>query len=652
MRILAALLSTLLTISSAQAASSIDPTIPPQGAPYAPGPIRGNFGHAISDINALQTLNAGASAPSNPTLGYLWLQTPQNATVYNLKFWDGAAWLPVASLDTVTHTWMPPVGGGVLPNVLSATTTDLGSVPQASLYVTGNNAIQAFGSTSPAGAVKLIIFTGTPTVIDNPASMILPGAANITQAIGDTAIALHLGGGNWQVLFNSRVSGGGGSGCGGGTCQFPLGEGFTVTPGTDNATPLTIGTNTLYGQIVPVSYSAPHTVTTLEMGHLVAATGSVSVPFQLPTAGGTGFELGTSLCFEGDGSGGFTLAASGPSVLLGVPTSSGTATFPQYGSACAASDGSNWHVSSSAVNALPSLGSAHIFVGNSSNLATDVAVSGDVSITNSGAVTVNQVHGVIYPASPSLNTAPVVTSTSGGGTVTYEAVPNAALAHSSTTVNGQTCTLGGSCSITASPGSLTDTHIFVGNGSNVATDVAASGDVSLLDTGAFTVINVNAVAYPSGPTVNTVPVVTNAAGGGTVTYESVPGAALAACTGAASNFACLSLANLFTAHQQPQPVSLTDGATITPLGTDANLYTLTVAGSSHTLACPSTIDFGTYNFRITNSGGVTGFATASCFKYPGGVAPTWSTTDTFIDVLSCTAFDNARLECNALINSQ
>jgi hypothetical protein len=41
---------------------------------------------------------------------------------------------------------------------------------------------------------------------------------------------------------------------------------------------------------------------------------------------------------------------------------------------------------------------------------------------------------------------------------------------------------------------LTSAHLFVGNGSNVATDVAASGDVSLANTGAFTVTGLNGAA--------------------------------------------------------------------------------------------------------------------------------------------------------------
>lgn len=37
--------------------------------------------------------------------------------------------------------------------------------------------------------------------------------------------------------------------------------------------------------------------------------------------------------------------------------------------------------------------------------------------------------------------------------------------------------------------SLTNAHIFVGNGSNAATDVAVSGDLTLANTGAFTIAN-------------------------------------------------------------------------------------------------------------------------------------------------------------------
>lgn len=39
------------------------------------------------------------------------------------------------------------------------------------------------------------------------------------------------------------------------------------------------------------------------------------------------------------------------------------------------------------------------------------------------------------------------------------------------------------------PGELTDAHIYVGNASDEATDVAVSGDLTLANTGAFTIAN-------------------------------------------------------------------------------------------------------------------------------------------------------------------
>ena len=46
-------------------------------------------------------------------------------------------------------------------------------------------------------------------------------------------------------------------------------------------------------------------------------------------------------------------------------------------------------------------------------------------------------------------------------------------------------------SLPYTPTTLTSAHLFVGNGSNVATDVAASGDLTLANTGAFTFNTVN-----------------------------------------------------------------------------------------------------------------------------------------------------------------
>src|SRR5215472_6181191 len=210
MKNIAAALGILVGLSTALptfAASTINPSLPALGLPYNAAPIQQNFGAAANDINAIDTLNAGPSPPANPALGTPWLNTPQNTRIYPLEIWDGpgAAWLTIGSLDSQNNVWIPAVGGGVLPNILSAVTTDLGSVPQAVLNITGNNTIQSFGSLAPPGSIKVGIFGGTATLTGSSALILPTTATSIAQQAGDVVIAVALGSGNWQVIFDSRL---------------------------------------------------------------------------------------------------------------------------------------------------------------------------------------------------------------------------------------------------------------------------------------------------------------------------------------------------------------------------------------------------------------------------------------------------------------
>jgi len=62
------------------------------------------------------------------------------------------------------------------------------------------------------------------------------------------------------------------------------------------------------------------------------------------------------------------------------------------------------------------LADAKIFVGNASNVATAVAVSGDISITNAGVVTVSKINGIAYNADPLVQYA-LLSGRSGGQTL-------------------------------------------------------------------------------------------------------------------------------------------------------------------------------------------------------------------------------------------
>ncbi len=145
----------------------------------------------------------------------------------------------------------------------------------------------------------------------------------------------------------------------------------------------------------------------------------------------------------------------------------------------------NWAISKSNIGYTPltdTLTSAHIFVGNSSNVATDVAMSGDVTIDNTGATTIgntkvtNAMLAGSIAASKLLGTDIATVGTITAGTWQGTAVADSYIASAST----WNAKLGSA---------LTSANIFVGNGSNVATGVALSGDVTITNAGVATVAN-------------------------------------------------------------------------------------------------------------------------------------------------------------------
>ena len=131
----------------------------------------------------------------------------------------------------------------------------------------------------------------------------------------------------------------------------------------------------------------------------------------------------------------------------------------------------------------------NILVGSGTNWATQ-AVSGDATITSGGVVTNAKVDGVTYPASPSTNTVPVVTGTNA---VTYEAVPNAALANSSLTLGSTALTLG---TTTTTVAGLTCSACTLSG-----TTTAATVNATTLEVGGVTVAASNAHNFkPTNPT--------------------------------------------------------------------------------------------------------------------------------------------------------
>jgi hypothetical protein len=162
----------------------------------------------VNDINAglvaLASANSGASAPANatgaaPVQGQIWLDTSTSPPT--LRQYDGAGsnWVAIGVLDTTNHIWTPPVGGGT-GTLASATTCDLGSIPQAYVSISGTTTIAGFGASMVKGTIKFVEFQAALTLTYNASSMINPTAADILTAAGDCAIVLALGSGNYRIL--------------------------------------------------------------------------------------------------------------------------------------------------------------------------------------------------------------------------------------------------------------------------------------------------------------------------------------------------------------------------------------------------------------------------------------------------------------------
>jgi len=151
---------------------------------------------------------------------------------------------------------------------------------------------------------------------------------------------------------------------------------------------------------------------TLDASDIVFDTGSFNITLQGATA------TANRIISLPDGSGTLLLAGAASLVNADISASAGIA-----------------------FSKLASLGSGQIIVGNSSNVAAAVAMSGDVTINNTG-----------------------VTSIAADSIVNADINSSAGIAYSK-----------------LAP--LTSTHILVGNGSNVAASVAVTGDVTISNTG-------------------------------------------------------------------------------------------------------------------------------------------------------------------------
>jgi len=96
---------------------------------------------------------------------------------------------------------------GKVSTLSSASTTDLGAAPTHIVSVSGATTITSFGSSAQTDyPLYLVNFSGSLTLTYNASSLILPGKVSIVTQAGDSATAIYLGSGNWQVTSYTPIA--------------------------------------------------------------------------------------------------------------------------------------------------------------------------------------------------------------------------------------------------------------------------------------------------------------------------------------------------------------------------------------------------------------------------------------------------------------
>lgn len=109
----------------------------------------------------------------------------------------------IRTVQSVIRTYLASQSATVVP---SAGVADLSTATGHWVPVSGNSTITGFG-TEAAGIEYVVNFTGTPPLIHNSTSFILPGSATVVPDAGAVCVAESLGSGNWKLWGFSRASG-------------------------------------------------------------------------------------------------------------------------------------------------------------------------------------------------------------------------------------------------------------------------------------------------------------------------------------------------------------------------------------------------------------------------------------------------------------
>lgn len=251
-----------------------------------------------------------------------------NTTIPAMRLYTGSAWVNayVSGGQYVDRNGDQMTGAldlAALANVASAGTCNIGAATTNNVTVTGAVGITGWG-VKAAGAIRHVTFSGAPLLTHHATSMILPGAANIQAAAGDTGTFLSLGGGNWRCLQYQRASGlpvvsvsvpaGGIIMWSGSIGSIPAGwalcDGTGGTPDLRNkfivGAGSTYAVNATGGAVsnTPTITVGATTLSTSEMPAHTHPLGSAGPPYTSPTGYGSNGFMGGGISTDSTGGGG------------------------------------------------------------------------------------------------------------------------------------------------------------------------------------------------------------------------------------------------------------------------------------------------------------------------------------------------------------
>jgi hypothetical protein len=272
------------------------------------------------------------------------------------------------------------------------------------------------------------------------------------------------------------------------------------------------------------------------------STGNVTLSMDLASTHiyvGNASNLAADVAMTGDAS----IDATGKVSVTGLQGQPVSATVPTS-SQVLQFDGTNWAPATLSTSPVgQTLTAGQVWVGNASNLAEPVTLNGDVSVTDTGATTVDKLQNstltITTPASGQIlqyngsawrNVTPnyqsnaltlnniwvgnasnvaspiAMPTCSAGYYLTYDGSALSCVLDAGSTgsvtslaTTAPLATSGSTGNVTLSM-DLASTHIYVGNASGLATDVAMTGDASIDATGKVSVTGINGTAVTGTPT--------------------------------------------------------------------------------------------------------------------------------------------------------